>query len=68
MEKTTYRVVSRRGGASFDVEIAGPTGKPRTVPGFGSEHEANAWIIQAQRLVHAASPWEPVPSRKSAVR
>jgi hypothetical protein len=64
MAKTTYRVVSRR-NAGFDVEIAGPTGKPRTVPGFGSEHEANAWIIQAQRMVHAAHPWEPVASRKA---
>jgi hypothetical protein len=68
MEKTVYRIVSRRGTPGFDVEIAGPAGKARTVPGFGSEHEADAWIIQAQRLVHAASPWEPVPSRKSGTR
>jgi hypothetical protein len=68
MEQTIYRIVSKRGSSSFDVEIAGPNGKSRTVPGFGSEHEANAWIIQAKRLVHAASPWEPVPSRKSGTR
>jgi hypothetical protein len=68
MEKTTYRIVTRRGSATCDVEIAGQDGKARIVPGFGSEHEANAWIIQAKRLVHAASPWEPVPSRKSGTR
>ncbi len=68
MEKTTYKIVTRRGSPICDVEIAGPDGKARTVPGFSSEHEANAWIIQAKRLVHAASPWEPVPSRKSGTR
>jgi hypothetical protein len=68
MDKFTYRVVSRGEGGGFDVEIEGPGGKHRTVPGFDSEHEATAWIVQAQRLLQAAAPGLAGAPRKAIAR
>lgn len=62
MTEATYQVV-RRSGNSFDVEMGKPNGDRAMVPGFGSEHEATAWIVQAQRMVRAAGPWKPLAPR-----
>jgi hypothetical protein len=41
--------VSPQGDGSFNVAMTTPGGELRTIPGFGSEHEATAWIVQTQR-------------------
>jgi hypothetical protein len=63
MADNSYCIV-RRGKTGFDVEMATPDGRQKTVPGFASEHEANAWIIQAQRMIRGAGPWTPLAPRK----
>ena len=63
MVDTSYRVVARA-KHRFDVEMANPNGRRKMIEGFGSEHEANAWIIQTQRMLRAAGPWTPLAPRK----
>ena len=63
MADTSYRVIPRA-KHRFDVEMAKSSGSRKTIEGFGSEHEANAWIVQAQRMIRAASPWTPLAPRK----
>lgn len=63
MVDTSYRVIPRA-KHRFDVEMAKPSGSRTTIEGFASEHEANAWIVQAQRMIRAASPWSPPLPRK----
>jgi hypothetical protein len=62
MTEATYHVV-RRSVNCFDVEMGRPNGDRTMVGGFGSEHEATAWIVQAQRMVRAAGPWKPLAPR-----
>ena len=63
MANTSYRVISRGKGV-FDVEMSKPGSRQKTVPGFRSEHEANAWIVQATRMIREAAPWTPLAPRK----
>jgi len=63
MTDISYRVVPR-GKSGFDVEMDKPDGRKQTVPGFRSEHEAEAWIVQAKRMIRDASPWTPLAPRK----
>jgi hypothetical protein len=63
MMDTSYRIIPRS-KHSFDVEMVKPSGHKKTVPGFVSEHEANAWIVQAKRMIRAAGPWTPLIPRK----
>jgi hypothetical protein len=63
MTDISYRVVPR-GKSSFDVEMDKPDGRKQTVPGFRSEHEAEAWIVQAKRMIRDAGPWTPLAPRK----
>lgn len=65
MVDTSYRVVPGAEG-SFDVEMAKPNGQAKTATGFGSEHEADAWIVQAKRMKRDAAPWAPLVPRKPA--
>ena len=51
----TFRTSSCRDG-SFSVEMTTAGGQLRTIPGFRSEHEAAAWIVQAERLLQQADP------------
>ena len=64
MVDTTYRVVPGAEG-EFDVQMARPNGQVKTATGFGSEHEATAWIVQAKRMKRDAAPWTPLVPRKS---
>ena len=64
MVDTSYRVIPRA-KHRFDVEMAKPSGSHKTIEGFASEHEANAWIVQAQRMIRAANPWTPLAPRKT---
>ena len=63
MADNSYNVVPR-GKSGFDVQMARPDGRQKTVTGFASEHEANAWIIQAKRMIRDAGPWTPLAPRK----
>jgi hypothetical protein len=63
MVEISYRVVPRS-KRRFDVEMAKPDGHRRMIEGFGSEHEASAWIVQTQRMIRAAGPWTPLTPRK----
>ena len=65
MVESSYRVVPR-GDSGFDVEMDRPDGRSKTVPGFRSEHEANAWIVQAKRMIRDAGPWTRLAPRKPA--
>jgi hypothetical protein len=64
MTDISYRVVPR-GKSGFDVEMDKPDGRKQIVPGFRSEHEADAWIVQAKRMIRDAGPWTPLAPRKS---
>jgi len=64
MVDTSYSVVPGTQGG-FDVQMAKPNGRQKVAPGFGSEHEANAWIVQAKRMKREAAPWAPLAPRKS---
>ena len=63
MTDISYRVVPH-GKNGFDVEMEKPDGRKQVVPGFHSEHEAEAWIIQAKRMIRDAGPWTPLAPRK----
>jgi hypothetical protein len=63
MTDISYRVVPR-GKSGFDVEMDKSDGRKRIVPGFRSEHEADAWIVQAKRMIRDAGPWTPLAPRK----
>lgn len=63
MVEVSYRVIPRA-KHRFDVEMAKPSGTRKVIEGFASEHEANAWIVQAQRMIRAANPWTPLVPRK----
>jgi hypothetical protein len=60
--------VSPHGDGSFNVEMTTAGGQLRTIPGFGSEHEAAAWIVQTQRLLQQADPRTNTPTRDAPMR
>jgi hypothetical protein len=47
--------VSLQGDGSLNVEMTTAGGQSRTIPGFNSEREAAAWIVQTQRLLQQAN-------------
>lgn len=63
MVDNSDRVIPR-GKSGFDVEMAMSDGRRKSVTGFASEHEANAWIVQAKRMIRDAGPWTPLAPRK----
>ena len=63
MTDISYRIVPR-GKNGFNVEMDMSDGRKKIVPGFRSEHEADAWIVQAKRMIRDAGPWTPLAPRK----
>jgi hypothetical protein len=55
MAIATFHSSPQRDG-SVNVEMTTAGGQLRTIPGFRSEHEAAAWIVQAERLLQQADP------------
>jgi hypothetical protein len=53
---------------SYTVEMTKAGGQIRTIPGFGSEHEAAAWIVQTQRLLQQTDPRFHMPPRDGPKR
>jgi hypothetical protein len=63
MGKTTYGLTRQKDG-QISVEMTKPNGRRRIIPDFRDEAEANAWIIQMQRLIEAANSHIPgLPGR-----
>jgi hypothetical protein len=55
MPNATFRSSPQRDG-SVNVEMTTGSGQLRTIHGFRSEHEAEAWIVQTRRLLQQADP------------
>jgi hypothetical protein len=55
MGKATYGLMRQKDGR-ISVEMTKPNGRRRIIPDFRDEAEANARIIQTQRLIEAAQP------------
>ena len=55
MATVTFRVVPKK-NRTYHVELVRPDGSRRTITGFRSEHEAQAWGIQAERMISAERP------------
>jgi hypothetical protein len=58
----TFRTSSCRDG-SFSVEMTTAGGQLRTIPGFRSEHEAAAWIVQTERLTESLGLGDSIVKR-----
>ena len=67
MAETSYRVGPGK-DSGYDVEMEKSGGRRTVIPGFRSEHEANAWIVQAKRLIRDAGPWTPLAPRKPVAK
>jgi len=63
MVDTVYRVIPQN-DRRISVEMVKPNGRRRVIPDFVDEAEANAWIIQTQRLIRSTHPYPPGPKRK----
>ena len=62
MATATFQISPQSDG-SFNVVMTTAGGQLRTITGFGSEHEAAAWIVQTQRLLQQSDARAPTPSR-----
>jgi hypothetical protein len=62
MSGTTYRVIPQKKHL-FSVEMTKPNGRLRLIPDFRDKAEADAWIIQTSRMLHALDPRDRVISR-----
>ena len=50
MQNPTYRVIPRKNGRAFDVEMTAPNSPPKIVNCFNKEADAWQWL-EEQRLV-----------------
>jgi hypothetical protein len=48
---------------SFSVSLQTAEGRLRTIDGFDSEHEAQAWVVQTKRMFYEIDPRSRPPSR-----
>jgi len=48
--------VVQQGDGTFTVHLKAPAGRLRLVPGFASEHEADAWTVQMARMFLERDP------------
>ena len=48
---------------SFSVSLQTAEGRLRTIDGFNSEHEAQAWVVQTKRMFYEIDPLSRPPSR-----
>jgi len=51
MAHAIFRLLPQR-DRSFSVSLKTARGRLKIIPGFDSEHEARAWIVQTQRMFH----------------
>jgi hypothetical protein len=62
MISMTYRVIPQKGNL-FSVEMTGLKGKCSLIPDFRDKSEADAWIVQTARMLHALDPRDRVVAR-----
>jgi hypothetical protein len=55
MAAVTFRVIPKK-NRTYHVELVRPDGSRRTITGFRSQHEAQAWGVQAERMISAEGP------------
>ena len=55
MATVAFRVIPQK-NRTYAVELVRLDGSRRTITGFRSEHEAQAWGIQAERMISAERP------------
>jgi hypothetical protein len=55
--------VTRQPNHSFNVNLTTADGHLKTIPGFSSEHEAAAWIVQTERMLKDTDPRFRQPPR-----
>jgi hypothetical protein len=48
---------------SFSVSLKTAEGRLKTIDGFDSEHEAQAWVVQTQRMFYEIDPRARPPNR-----
>jgi O-glycosyl hydrolase len=53
---TQYIIVPNGDASGFNIAVSGANGARQTILGFGSEAEAEAWIVQDRRLADADEP------------
>jgi hypothetical protein len=52
--KRTYRIIPRKGGSAYDVEMTEPGAAPRIVNTFNSEAEAWEWLNEQRHVDRCA--------------
>ena len=62
MSTVAFCVVPQK-NRTYHVELVRPDGSRRTITGFRSEHEAQAWGVQAERMIDAQRPRLAASSR-----
>lgn len=62
MKRTIFTVIPQDDGR-VDVEMVLPSGARRLIPDFRDEAEADAWVIQMQRLIATEHPYRPGEKR-----
>jgi hypothetical protein len=50
MQKPTYRVIPRKGGRTFDVEMTASDSPPTIVNCFNTEAEAWEWVYEQRQV------------------
>jgi hypothetical protein len=55
MGETKFLLI-RQKDSRVSVEMTKPNGRRRIIPDFRDEADANAWIVQMQRLIYATNP------------
>jgi hypothetical protein len=58
MERNTFRLIPQK-DRHISVDMTTANGQHRLFPDFRDEADANAWIVQMQRLLHATQPRLP---------
>jgi len=62
MAVPTFKLL-RQVDRSFSVSLKTAEGRLKTIDGFDSEHEAQAWVVQTQRMFYEIDPRSRPPSR-----
>ncbi len=57
-----FKLVQQR-DHSFSVSLKTAEGRLKTIDGFDSEHEAQAWVVQTKRMFYEIDPRSRPPSR-----
>jgi hypothetical protein len=65
MTSPRFQIVQQR-DHTFNVNLTKEDGRLKTIAGFGSEHEAAAWVVQTERMLQQTDPRFRVPSREKS--